>query len=712
LHSGVGTTSIAIIVAAYLLGIGVGSYVGARTSRALTAHQALTCFAILEISIGLIGFVSPWLLYDLLYEQLGWMYSSLAVACVLHMATLIVPTALMGATLPLMTRALVRDSQGASQSIGLLYGLNTLGAACGAALAPWLLMPIVGVAGACSVGAATNFLVALYALRLRSEIPTDSTQRPDRQSHQPQRDHSSALEPARPLTIWIALYFLGGFCAIGLEICWFRVLDVALKSTAYTFGTLLAIYLSTMALGSIVGSRSVEQISKPFQAFLWTQWLVLTSAAISVLAILYVPGNWWFISDLFKFWSGPDAFQTSWSKLFPSLGLYGLLPLVLMGYSTYLMGFSFCILQKGVQQDASTAGYRVGVLQAANICGCILGSLLVGLWSLNALGTSNTLRALVVFGAIFAAIGVAFSPDKRKFCVALCSAILLAGVLPSNSAFWLRFHGQASGSQSVIAEDVTGVAALTPEPDDPVQWRVSVNGKAQSHLPYGGFHSKLGALPATLHANPKSIAIIGLGSGNTAWAASCRPSTESLRVFEICTAEALLIPSYKQRGDWLQVHQFFDDPRVHIDGRDARHVLKTEEIDYDLIESDAIRPNGAYAGYLYSVEFFRLCGRRLRPGGFMCTWAPSPATISTFSMAFPHVLQLDGGYILIGSNQPIEFDRAEWLAKFKSSPLSDFLGPSVTRECISSIEQAVVTESKPDDSVPNTDLFPFDEFHL
>lgn len=144
-----------------------------------------------------------------------------------------------------------------------------------------------------------------------------------------------------------------------------------------------------------------------------------------------------------------------------------------------------------------------------------------------------------------------------------------------------------------------------------------------------------------------------------------------IRVFEICTAEALLLPHFLRLGDWPDVNAFLNDRRVKIDGRDARFVLMTEDRQYDLIEADAIRSNGAFAGYLYSIEFFQLCGKRLKTGGLMCTSAPTPNTIETFTQAFPHVLQLDGGYILIGSNQPIALDRNAWQAKFDDTSLSD-----------------------------------------
>lgn len=708
LHSGVGSVSIAIIVAAYLLGIGMGSYLGGRLSRRLEPKDCLLFFGALELSIAICGYVSPTILYDVLYQRFGWMYVELWIACILHTLTLIVPTTLMGATLPFMTRALVSDGHSAAKKIGFLYGLNTMGAAAGAAFAPWILMPFVGAAGACSIAAAVNFGVGSTAILIRQKFVFHGGSSPAISTATGNQTNDSHEQNATSFWFWMLLYFSSGLSAIALEIIWFRILDVAVKSTSFTFGTLLATYLSCLALGAIYGSRNIERVQHPLATFLFVQCGIIITSGIAILLLIYVPSfpglNW-----LVEYWGSPEPKFPTWNNFFPCLVLYFVLPHLLIGYPTFLMGYSFCVLQRGVQRDARVAGYQVGILQAANIAGCILGSMSVGLWALKALGTSNTMRAIVLSGSLFAAVGICRTHQRQRFIVATAVLILVGWFFPNNQMFWKRFHGQPHDSETIVAEDLTGVAAVSRDSNG-TSWTMSANGKAQSHLPYGGFHSKLGALPATLHANPKSIAIIGLGSGNTAWSAACREETTEIVVFEVCTAESLLMPYFSKIGNWPNVNQFVNDSRVRIDGRDARYVLKANAKTYDIIEADAIRPNGAYAGYLYSIEFFKLCGSRLNTGGFMCTWAPTPGTIATFRLAFPHVVQLDGGYLLIGSNDPIVLDTNSWSEKFSSSHLSRYLGPDVVRECLASIEQSTVLPEPFDNLAPNSDLFPYDEF--
>lgn len=711
LHSGVGTASVAIIVAAYMFGLGLGSLVGARLSDRLSSRQALMLFAVLEMSMAAYAFLSPTLLYDILYQRFGWMYANLWVAGLLHVLTLVLPTMLMGMTLPLMTRVLVRQCSVAPSSISLLYGFNMLGAALGAVLAPWWLMPFVGVRGVCSIGAATNFLVAMLALRMRDDVSStqpSTMEQPSKTQVLPSQNASG--NPQASLAVWSLLYFSSGLIAIGLEIVWFRILDVAVKSTSFTFGTVLATYLACMAVGSMVGSRKVNRMVNPLSDFLWLQSWIVIVASLPVAVIYFAPTSWLELAWLHKYWAASDLLKPGWDRVGATILLYLLLPLFVMAVPTFLMGYSFVALQKGIHVDAARAGYRVGLLQATNILGCTLGSLLVGLWALSSVGTADTLRGIVLLGSIFAAIGLATAESKPRFAIALVLIFVMAAVLPGGKALWMRLHGQTAESTAVVVEDLTGVSVIVPETASNT-WRVSANGKYQSDLPFGGFHSKLGAIPAVMHAEPKEIAIIGLGSGDTAWAASCRAETEVVNVFEICTSEAPALTDLSTRPGWNQLQDFLKDRRIVFDGRDARHVLMTEEKQYDIIEADAIRHNGAYAGYLYSIEFFQLCQRRLKPGGLMCTWVPTNSTYSTFCQVFPQAIELDGGLMLIGSNEPLPDDLSECRARFQSPKIAQFLGEKLTGECLMSLEGATKQLRQFDIPMINTDLFPFDEFN-
>ena len=150
LHTGVGIYSIAVIVASFMAGLGAGSHLGGVLSTRRTPARALRAFAFLELGIAAFGAVSCSLYYDLLYARASWLYASPLRAGVLHFLALLLPTTLMGMSLPFLVRGLLREANHAGRTVGYLYGVNTLGASLGALLTPWLLVPHVGIRARCS----------------------------------------------------------------------------------------------------------------------------------------------------------------------------------------------------------------------------------------------------------------------------------------------------------------------------------------------------------------------------------------------------------------------------------------------------------------------------------------------------------------------------------------------------------------------------------
>ncbi len=705
LQTGVGAVSVATIVAAYMAGLGIGSHLGGRLSRRLGPRACLFLFAGLELSVGLFATQSLGL-----YGQGGILSpgGSVARMALVQFLLLLPPTCVMGMTLPLLSRALVRDARMASSRIAWLYGLNVLGAALGALLTPWVLVPRFGLDGAIEIGACCNWAVALgvAAVGILRKVPDGAEA----------RESSGATPDATtshrrlPLGFWMGMSAASGFAAIALEMLWFRVVDVGTKSTAYTFGTVLAVYLLGLGAGSLLAPAVLR--SRPFRGldpltgFLASQCGILAYVGLEVLALGYLPRDTWGFDWFFRYWGGYEPIAPDGSNRLEILWLYGLFPAALFGPPTFLMGLSFAQLQAAVQTDAEASGYRVGLLQASNIVGCLAGSLLVGLWLFEALGTAETFRFVVALGAVFAACGAGLSGRPRLFGIAGALAFGLAWLMPSNDLFWARLHGQSGTARILTQEDLGGVGALINEG----RWRVSVNGKGQSYIPFGGVHSKLGALPATLHPAPRDIALIGLGSGDTAWAAACRPETSTVTVFEISPSQWDLLKRVNEQANDPRLKAFLADPRVRVVGADGRNALGSSPARYDLIEADAIRPNGAYSGNLYSLEFFSLCRSRLKPGGLMCTWSPTPRTRATFLRAFPHAIEVDGGVILIGSNEPIAFDRDAWLSRIGSKAVADYLGGEVANECRLGLQQAGPAKADAPPESINTDWHPLDEY--
>jgi predicted membrane-bound spermidine synthase len=688
--TGIGVYSIALIVAAFMAGLGIGSEAGGRLSVRLGRPAALRAFAAVEVAIGAFGLASAPFYYDWMYLGLGGVAQPLR--GLLDFASLAVPAVAMGASLPLLVRATVSDGAGAARRIGLLYGVNLVGAAAGALATPWVLVRTLGIPGALAVAAAANLAAAALALGARPATAAEETPAA-----------AAPQGPAHPLGAWLALYALSGFCALGLEIVWFRLIDVTVKATAFTFGTVLAVYLAGMAAGTFAGLATVHRIRRPLAVFIAAQAAIVGYAAAAAVVVTSLP-----VGDAVREWIAemslaPSSYEEGarW-QVGEVLALYALVPAVAYGLPTALMGYSFVVLQRAVQDDPRTSGRKVGLLQAANIGGCVLGSLVVGLGALTWIGSAGTLRALAVLGAVVALVGarVVWRP------LAGAAALLLApaAIGPGNDRLWERLHGFAH--PVLVDEDATGVVVVAP---DPAGWRMFVNGRSHSTLPFGGLHTTLGAAPALVHPAPARVAVIGLGSGDTAWAAACRPETAHVRVYEVCAPEVRLLRRLSRMADVPRLGAFLDDPRLEIRIADGRHALERSADTYDLIEMDALPPSSPYSGSLYSVEFFRLCRRRLRPGGVMCTWAPTPRVAASFAAAYPHVLEVADGRVLVGSLAPLPVDPATWTARLDRPEVKAYLGPLRADRVRAHLARA--RPGRASYGEVNTDLFPRDEFN-
>jgi hypothetical protein len=709
LHSGVGIYSIAIIVAAFMAGLGLGSALGGRWSTRLDARRSLQAFGYVELAIAACGFVSCAVYYDWLYLRGSWLYGTTLRAAVLHTLALLPPTALMGMSLPFLVRAMVRRAAVAGRTIGLLYAVNVLGASAGALLTPWVLIRALGIRGAVTAAAAANALAGLTALALALRREDESAAG---SSAEPAADSPAGVEPAgrHPFALWVALYALSGFCALALEILWFRLLEVSVKATAFTFGTMLSLYLLGLGLGCASGAFVAPRLTRPLRTFLVLQCLLLAYAGAAVALLVSLPpetpGYRWLVA----YWSQGVSFKLGLQRDTATLvTLYAVLPGIVFGPPTFLMGLSFPALQRAVQDDVRTSGRKVGFLQAANIAGCTAGSLAVGLLGLQWLGTAGALTALMGLGLVFAAVGARLYRPRAAFGALAGLLAVVAAWLPGQRTLWLRLHGTGD-ARALVAEDATSVCAIVPQPR---RWAVFVNGRTHSWLPFGGVHTRIGATASVVHPAPRDLAIIGLGSGDTAWAAGCRAETRSLTVFEIAGPQPVLLSQLSRTQDVPQLASFLRDPRLTLRVADGRNALTLSDERYDIVEADALWPEAGYSGNLYSTEFFQTVARRLKPGGLMCTWSPTSRVYASFTTAFPYVLGNEQRDVLIGSNERIAVDVQAWRARLYSPGVLAYLGPANADHVMTLLEELrpLNLRRRPRrQREVNLDLFPRDEF--
>jgi SAM-dependent methyltransferase len=240
-------------------------------------------------------------------------------------------------------------------------------------------------------------------------------------------------------------------------------------------------------------------------------------------------------------------------------------------------------------------------------------------------------------------------------------------------------------------------------------WRVTVNGLPHSWVPFEGIHTLLGAVPAVIHPAPVEVAVIGLGSGETASALASRKETRALTVFEIAAAQPRLLRAVAGIARLPDLERFLRDERVRIVVADGRNALLRSEKRYDLIQVDALYRTSAMSGNLYSVEFFRLCASRLKPGGILCSQTPTRRAALSFAAGVPHAIDL--GNIMVGSNEPLPIDVPAWQARLQAPDVLAWFGPEVVAGILDRLGEARPPWGNPASRRGlNLDLFPRDEF--
>ncbi|MEY2855722.1 MAG: spermidine synthase, partial [Cyanobacteriota bacterium] len=244
LFSGSDVRSVTIIVASYLLGLGLGNLLGGSISDRLSNQRCVMVYGCCNLGIAAFALTSRFLFYDLLFLRLQYLAQSLPVTLGIVFLSLLVPTVLMGISLPMLSKAVNRSAEGAASLIGWLYGFNTLGSGVGTLVSGWYLVGTLGYDKTVYLGAVLSFTVGVSALILATRFFHRHIHHQASQVATPQ-----SANKTQSLKSWYLLVFSSGFTAISWEIIWFRVLDIALQSNAYTYGHLLAFVLISNAIG-------------------------------------------------------------------------------------------------------------------------------------------------------------------------------------------------------------------------------------------------------------------------------------------------------------------------------------------------------------------------------------------------------------------------------------------------------------------------------
>jgi spermidine synthase len=615
---GATTPSVTAILVAFMGGLSLGSWLAGRLVGRV--RNPVAWYGILELGIGASALTVPFLfeagsrVFVAAYAAAGGEGLVMdAVRLLLSVLVLLVPTTLMGATLPLLAQFAEAEARTVGRGTALFYGVNTLGAFTGVLLSTFWAVPVLGFAATAHLAALCNGIAGVGGLLLGRPLPAG------------REEPKGGPAPSRA---WLLLFAAMGFTSLGFEVFWSRLLAIHIGSNVYAYGLMLSSILAGIGLGSLLYRRLPGASRRP------RFWLgvVETLLALSIAAQVLVMGR--FPDLLIRLgslsWPGPQ-----W-QVFGSLFL-GVTALLFV--PCLLMGVSFPLCVRLAAPCASQAGAAAGRVYALNTLGAIAGSAAAGLAAAPLLGT---LRGFLSFAAVNAVLAMVLLTGRWRWAGAGALgllAVLLAGMDPLAPFTGAGMYREPGTRILDSYEDATGVVMVVDRPEG---LSLEINGvNVAGTSPDNFLIQKLqGHLPLAFRPDARRVLHIGLGSGSTAHAVSLHP-VEEIRVAEISPGIAL-----QARKNFAHInHGVLDDPRVEVTIADGRNFVLAFPRPYDLILSASIHPKYRGNGFLYTRDYFDLVRRRLEPGGIGSMWLPlyslTPKNfkeiLRAFSEVFPQV---------------------------------------------------------------------------
>ena len=691
------TFAISTVLTAFMGGLALGSFIFGRLID--RSRHPVPIYGALEAGIGVYALLVPTIFPSLipLYRQV-WQsfhisfYIFSLLQFVLVTLVLIVPTTLMGATLPILSKYYSDRKDRLGWTIGTLYAINTLGAILGTFFSGFILLPALGVQMTTFLAASLNLLIGIIVLLL---VRTGDVQDKVRRQDGNNISRSYEGEPLSRAALRLVLFgfSLSGFASMVYEVTWSRVLAMILDSSTYAFTIMLTTFLVGIALGSFLMSRGADRLRRPLLTF------ILLEGAIGASSFM----------GLFFFAELPYLFLVLYRSFSHSLNLIFfskfLLAFVVMFLPTLLIGTLFPLVARIYTSNLDRVGRSIGEVYSLNTLGCILGSFCGGFILVPLLGIQESILFAIGMNVLLASLLLLVSPYglktlKTPLAVAFSLGLLAMGLhvpqwnpslMSSGVYMYVRFVLDLDRQQLLdrYTKDADPILFYKEGYTSTVSVHQSkaseniylkVNGKVEAST-VGDMPTQvlLGQIPMLIGPNQDNVLVIGLGSGVTVGSVGTSPA-KRITVVEL---EPAVVEASKHFSHVN--YQILKDPRVRVMTYDARNYLLVTPEKFDVIISEPSNPWMAGVSNLFTREFFIIGSQRLKPEGIFCQWlqlykiAPDNlrSILQTFHRIFPHLLVFQSSkydLLMLGSFEPLSIDLGKLRARLAQPRVKADLG--------------------------------------
>ena len=603
--------AVSTVVASFMIGLLLGSWLIGKKFKNNPSFNELKFYGILEIAIGLYGLLLLKLLPSTLVvfsmfsdPDASFSLLQILLKALFTILLLIVPTAAMGATLPLMVNHFSRMSESFRQTTGHFYGINAMGGAFAAFISGFILIKYLGVSTSILVAVILNVVIGLIAFFISSKTKLVKEE---------EKELGERISKVKKLNVLLITAFLTGFIAISYEMVWIRCLNYLINNSTYTFSLILFVFLIGIAIGSFLNS-SIQKIKDKKLFFALIQFSMVVLSLIIIYLFYDIA-----YSEAFReiFIERPDK-TAAW---YENIGLNFYFSLMVFLLPAILMGVSFPLLSDLYYSEGGfNSGYAISRVYVLNTWGSVAGALIPVFLLIPLLaGLKNTMYFLVALNLVIALYFVYDSKYSRKKVLipSLVALVLLIG--------WSTKSGNVLASLEGLNDDnindeiyyyEEGTMATVKVYDRKGSKSLSIDGVTIASEAYKAKESAIAHFPFLTPTKIKDVLVVGLASGSTLRSTLLHKEVNSIDVVEIVPSVVDAVSYFDDSGNDVLANQ-----KVNLYIDDIISFLNYTDKKYDLISSDGkFGPLNKANTTMLSKDYYDLCKERLKDDGIFIQW--------------------------------------------------------------------------------------------
>mgnify|MGYP000530000859 CR=1 FL=1 len=637
------------VLSVFMGGLAAGSYIiGKYVDR--KSENIVKVYFLLELCIGVFGALVPVFIklasafYTYVFRQFNpSFYEITLLRVIISFLILIIPTTLMGGTLPVLSKLVANNSKGdVGKQVGMLYAANTFGSVVGCFITGYILIGTIGLIWTIALAVILNLFIAFAVLKLGKQLALnmDIPENDDKKGVKPKNTAwRNPIKEAPPSNFQVKavliVYAVSGFLSLFLEVAWTRAIVWVMGMDTYAFTSMLTVFLIGLALGSLIYSKILDTRQNPVSILAFIEFLLGLFVIISTVSIKNMYG--------FRYYLESTIHVNSFAG---SLFLYVFISSVIMFVPALLMGMAFPLALKVYMSGKQGVGQSVGIFYSANTMGSVFGSLMAGFLLIPLMGL---MKSIVIAGALFLlsafVLLISASRAKRRTkhrlaCVSILAVILVSTLYSPDFTDVLK-KGFVEGEKLLYFKDtITGGVEVTESPEAGKSLKIDGIQVASDGLTDLHSHVYPAHLVSLLKDKPENALFIAFGAGGTSGSILKYNQIKNLDVVEICDG---VVEPARELFSGMN-NNVLDDPRLNLIIQDGRNYVQLTEKTYDIIYSGPIHPQSNQgSAALYTKEFFEDCRKKLNKGGVHCVWLPLSMPpedykiiAKTFQEVYPH----------------------------------------------------------------------------